>query len=355
MEGEDNEILVVEGQIIGGTECEFVIQRSFCKHEDYEQSGPNLVNNAKVYIICSNGQVFGAERHNDGHYYVNLGDLDPNETYNLLIKLTKEGTYESEPMYPMPGSELKQLSYTLSDDGSTVQIRLTNEDPHKGMYYLWTYDEHWEINTPLETEWRYDPESDAIVRVEQKTNRGWCSKRVHPIILGNNFDYGNGSLQDYGIYTLSNMDKRFNTRYHTTVHQITISKEEYEYYKQMEAQSTQTGGLFTLMPAQLPTNIHNDKGLMAEGYIGVHLNSSDADIYINRGDVGYKDSRTPEIIPDSIVKKEEWLGTLYNQGYRVYHYNQFLKKSEWTRPWCIDCRDPYWGASLDRPDFWEDK
>lgn len=353
MEDTGNEILIVEGHIIGGTECEFILQRSSCKSESYESEEPILIANASVYVICSNGQVFGCERRNDHHYYVSMGELDPDETYHLQIEIYNEGVYESEPMRPLPASALTDLSYTLSKDGETVQLRISNEDPHEEMYYLWTYDEHWEINTPLIAEWEYRPHADRIIELTQKTNRGWCSMANHPILLGNNLDYGNGALKNYALYSLSNLNNRFNTRYHTKVRQIAISKKEYEYYKQKEAQSTQTGGLFTLMPAQLPTNIHNDHGLRAEGYIGVHLNVSEAELYINSGDVGYKAMRQVEILPDSVAEKSKW-SALYNQGYRVYRYEVYRNIAGWTVPWCIDCRDPYWGASLVRPDFWQD-
>lgn len=355
MEDTGNEILVVEGHIVGGTECEFILQRSSCKSETYEPEGPNLISNASVYVICSNGQVFGCERRENHHYYVKMGELDTNETYHLQIQINSDGIYESEPMYPLDAPALKQLSYTLSEDGETVQLRITNGDPHSEMYYLWTYEEHWEINTPLVTDWEYNPHNNVIEHVKQKTNRGWCSLAYHPILLGNNLDYGEGALKDYEIYTLSRLNNRFNTRYHTRVHQIAISKKEYEYYRQKEAQSTHTGGLFTLMPAQLPTNIHNDHGLKAEGFIGVHLNHSEADIYINRRDVGYKRQRKIVILPDSVVSKENWHGALYLQGYRVYQYKESVDKAEWTEPWCVDCQASYWGASLERPDFWLDE
>ncbi len=353
MEDTGNEILIVEGQIVGGKECEFILQRSSCKPKDYEQTGPNLITKGVIlHVICSDGQVFGVNRCEGARYYVNVGELDPNETYHLRIQIGDEGVYESEPMYPIPAPQLKQVRYTLSDDGKTVQLRITNEDPHGEMYYMWTYDEHWEINTPLITEWTYSPELDAIVPLEQKINRGWCSKANNPIIFGNNLDYGNGALRDYVIYTLSNRDNRFNTRYHTKISQIAISKEEYEYYKQMEAQSTQTGGIFTLMPTQLPTNIHNNLGFKAEGYIGVHLKSSDAEIYINNTDVGHR-AYLPDIVPDSIVSATSPYA-LHDKGYRVYRYDQSHNKAEWARAWCVDCRDPFWGASLERPDSWKD-
>lgn len=353
MEDASNEILVVEGHIVGDTECEFILQRSSCKSEIYEQEDPNLISNASVYVICSNGQVFGCERRKDHHYYISMGELDPNETYHLQIEIYNEGVYESEPMTPLQAPALTELSYTLSADGETVQLRISTDNPHGEMYYLWTYDEHWEINTPLITEWEYRPHIDHIERVTQKTNRGWCSMESHPILLGTNLDYGNNALKDYALYSLSNLSNRFNTRYHTKVRQMAISKKEYEYYKQKEAQSTQTGGLFTLMPAQLPTNIHNDHGHKAEGYIGVHLNISEAELYINRRDVGYKATRQAEILPDSVTKNMKW-GALYGSGYRVYRYDVYQNKAEWTVPWCIDCQDPYWGASLERPSFWQD-
>lgn len=354
MEDTENEILIVEGQIIGGTECEFILQQSSCKYEDYEPDGPNIITYASVYVICSNGQVFGAERRKDHHFYVNMGELDPNETYHLQIRINDEEIYESEPMYPLEAPALEQLSYTLSEDRETVQLRITNGDPQGEMYYLWTYDEHWEINTPFVTDWEYNPHINRIEHVKQKTNRGWCSLANHPILIGNNLDYGNGALKDYGIYNLSRLNNRFNTRYHTRVRQMAISKQEYEYYRQKEAQSAQTGGIFTLMPAQLPSNIHNDRGLKAEGYVGVHLNVSEAEIYINGRDVGYQRMRKAVILPDSMVSIGNWHGALYFQGYRVYQYNEYLDKAEWTEPWCVDCQVPYWGATLDRPDFWVD-
>ena len=355
MQDTENEILVVGGQIVGNKECEFFIQRTYCNRDIADYENPSVVSGAVVHVICSNGQVFGVQRQEGVRYYIYIGELDPNQTYHLRVEVPDEGVYESEPMYPETSPELKQVSYTLSPDGGTVQLRITNEDPHGEKYYMWTYDEHWEVNTPLVALWEYSPQSCTIEPLLKKINRGWCHKANHRVIIGNNLDYGNGALKDYALYTVPNTDNRFNTRYHTTIHQVAISKKEYEYYRQMELQSTQTGGIFTLMPSQLPTNIHNTLGHKAVGYVGVHLKASDAGIYINWKDVGYKTTVRPTIISSEALSQEGvTIDMLYMRGYRVYRYDRILNKSEWTLPWCIDCRDPYWGASLERPDFWQD-
>ena len=369
----DTMILCVEGTIQSNTDCFFYLSHSISINPDDEELfGGISIYDAEIAVHGSNGEVwkgdniYGTSFDNYGYesyanyglsgtYLIRVGQLDPSCKYWLEV-IWNDNTYKSTPQEPLPTPEIEDLSWEMAVDGQNVNFMVTTAPSStEKQYYRWNYEEFWEVHTPLTAFYEYVPETDEIVPVETRLNIGWAQHYNPSYVNGNNENYQSGQIRNFVIYDVDKDDNRFNYRYYTRVHQTAISREEFEYDRLSAQLSDEMGGLFTPQPSALPSNIHcQTADVQAIGYVGVSLNSTSAHIYVNRKDVGHVDQRRVEIADEETITKTPWK-ELWQRGWRVYEYRpEFDPPASWTSRWCVDCTAPYWGASLNRPSFWED-
>ena len=367
-DGQAERMVVIEGQIVSQSDCIFTLRYS-AKLGDMSYLD---ITHAMVAVEGSNGDFFmGYKTSNKGTYVVSVGKLDPEVSYNLRVTCA-EGTFVSRPMLPLDAPEISEFCFEQPRDDRKVDFYLTTEDPHSLTYYKWDFQETWEIFTPYKCYWDYvfddpaefekwDPGSKlqpvpkgSFVYVGEQglKNHGWCKNTSKDLLFASNIDYGNGAIQRLCLYQLDPDNNRFQTRYLTQVRQMAISAEEYEYLHLLSTQSSEMGGLFTPMPSELPGNITNlDGGVPAIGYIGVRGHVDETELYIKRKEVGHKDLYTVKIVPDSLVEDPPYM---LKRGYKIVDYNAYMGMVTWSTRWAVDCTDYFWGASLERPDYWRD-
>ncbi|MBO4754591.1 MAG: DUF4249 family protein [Bacteroidales bacterium] len=373
----DTRILCVEGSIRGNTECTFYLSHGIpIKLDDDEIYDGFAIWDAEIAVHGSDGQIwqghnifegytgstydkyngYGGFGFMSGTYVVPVGQLDPSTEYWLEINWN-DNTYISKPQLPLPTPEIQDLKWEMSLDGQYVNIMVTPAPTDtKEQYYRWSYEETWEVHTPLVAFYEYVPEQDLILPVNNYLNVGWAHANGRFSKLGSNENYQDGQINNLVVYQVHKDEDRFVYRYYTRVYQTAITREEYEYENLSRQLSYEMGGLFTPQPSALPTNIEcKTANLQAIGYIGVSLNTTSAHVYANRNAVNHVDMRVVQMAEDDYLLQAPWL-QLWQWGWRVYEYivgSPF--PPTWTRRWCVDCTDPSWGASLERPSFWVDK
>lgn len=371
-EGTAERMVSIEGQIVSESDCTFSLRYTAALSEAATQ--PDLViTEASVKVMGSDGtQMQGYEQPNaPGHYVVKVGRLDPAVQYHLQVE-TPEGTYASQPMQPLDAPDITELSFEQPRDDKQIDFYISTDDPGRLSFYRWEFRETWEVYTPFKNYWEYvfdSPEAFAnwkpdikdmpvptghieSVRPENQKDHGWATYRNRESIIASNTDYGQGVITRLCLYQRNPDDNRFQTRYLTQIRQMAISAEEYEYLHLLATQSTQMGGLFTQMPSELPGNITSTGGERAVGYIGVRGHVSEAEIYVNRKEVGHRDLYRVVEVPDSLVEEPPFM---LKKGYRIIDYDPYMGKVRWSNRWMVDCTDPFWGATLVRPLYWKDE
>ena len=369
-EGVDStHMLVVTGHIEPLRYCIFTLNHTVAFNEPGYLTY-NRVPNAKIAVIGSNGDRFEGYEYDQekSQYCVPTGAFDPDVQYSLYVEAPGYGTFTSTPMKPLDAPAITGLTYERPRPDDVVDFLISTEDPGGHTYFLWEYDEYWEIYTPYTAYWEYivtkepdpwDRESKyegyfSYIAANKLTNHGWSKRLGVTGIITDNKDYGNGALQKFCLYQRHKDNVRFQTRYYTHVRQMAITPQEYEYRHMMQTQSSEMGGLFTPMPSELPSNIRCiDGDARAIGYVGVRGNVPEVDLYVNRRDVECHFYEAPATLPDSVVF-ESGPGKLLERGYRLKDYDPTSGKQQWTQRWGIDCTDFHWNASLNRPPFWMD-
>lgn len=374
--GSNVERLVVEGHIVSNATCRFTLHHTaplsspvgafdpvtnaivlvFEEYEmpDHEIDHDYSLNSSPTVSVEAPYDCFGGYELSEepGTYYVFVGNLKPDSRYYLYIDHPDYGVFKSEPQYPLDAPELDSIGHSGGNGEYAVSINVTTGEMKERTFLMWDYEEYWEIYTPFTARYKYDVTLKDYVPLypETNTNHGWGFQTNNSLIVACNDDYGYGKIQQKTLYDRQRDDLRFTNLYCARIRQMAITEVEYEYYNLLNKQTSEMGGIFTPMPAELPSNIVGENGEKAVGYIGVRGKIGFKDLYLSRSDVGCQRYDVAELLPDSLVKEPE---IMIRSNYRVYD-RPFFGPVKWTERWSVDCQDPYWGehVTLEKPFFW---
>lgn len=351
--GYEEEMLVVEGQIVSNRDCWFTLWHTIDIAQPTWEAYDAFVDDAEVWVSGEDGTLFPAYGEGRGRYVAHVGTLSSDVRYSLHVESPEYGSYRSRPSYPLDAPDVKELTFDYDSVSGNVSFLISTLDPQQRTYYLWEYDEHWEILTPMKALFEYLPETDEIVPVGQYTNHGWSKSLNNERLFLSNRDYGDGAITRHRLYRHFHYDNRFETCYLTQVRQMVISEEEYEYRNRLKTMNNGMGGLFTPMPSLLPTNIEAmDGDKRALGFVGVRGKVGEAELYVTSGQVEYRLTRPVREVPDSLVLEPR---IMYANGYRLSFFDPFMPGGmcTWVERWVVDCTDGYWKASLEKPACWK--
>lgn len=356
----DTDLLVVDGNIISDSTVIFSLSRSVSLDDVLATDVYDHID-AEVNVVGSDGSIYkgknlGLGRADD--YRVTIGKLNPQVLYHLEIKWNGD-TYTSTPQQPLETEEFA-LNFKQIDETSPVQVQATTNPATDGKtsYYIWDYEEDWEIRTAYRSRFVFDPDegrNGAIIEYsEAPYDQGWIHKTSNSILISSTDNFQDNRLKNKTIYHIDYTDNRISHLYSTLVTQRKITKGEYEYYQCKERYTNNMSGLFTPQPSELPTNITCDnKNKRVIGYVGVNMNVVKQRLFIPTTEVYYEQDykcvpRNHESFEGADYKE------IYDQGYQISYYSALPGAPiiiRWVNTRCVDCRA--FDANPDaKPDFW---
>jgi len=344
-------MLVVEGEIISGQTCTITLRRSSTLNDlsNYHFYSSLMSVHGSILLQCSDGSSYTNRDYSNGVCTIDVPVLDPNKSYTLHIFTEEMGDFHTDPMNPLYAPDIADFSFDMPNDDGQVHFNISTSDPNGPSYFMWRYDEYYEVRTPVVSDWDYDVDRGFFVR-DFPVNLGWISITSNPIVTSSNEDYGNHAITEYTLFEKNNQELRFRTKYMAIIKQVAISVDEYEYHRLLRIQSTNSGGLFGTMPSELPSNLKRDDGKKAIGYVGIRGSVAEKYLIIGPKDVGYV-NKISSVSPkkDDI---DEDPAIMIEEGWAISSYGP--QGLEWTKDWCVDCRTGFWdgGASLSKPDVW---
>lgn len=343
--GNYKEGLVVEGDIISDTTVVFRLSKTL----PLEQAGDKtdyMTVDAEVSVKGSDGTSWVGFRNAPGEYHVEVGTLKPDVEYHLEI-LYKGETYLSEPQKPLETVGIEDVSFIQPDLEGAVIVQLDTQKGDSPQYYLWYYEEDWEVRAHFQTKALYDPIQDKIINYDYApVARGWCHNSSSVILSGTTEANVEHRVVGKTIQTIENDDHRLCHLYSIRVQQRNLTRKEYEYYQVRSKLNYEMGGLFSPQPSELPTNITcSDPSCKVIGYVGCNMGVSYRQLYIKESDVAYIDNYMCEIgkAPSGSSKEK------YEAGFQIGEMS--VQGTEWAKIGCVDVR--YWLADpMGRPLWW---
>ena len=350
---EEENVLVVEGNILSNSSSTLYISHS----SSFKRMNQHPIENAKVTLMGSDGEKEDFGGGFNGQYRLGRVQLKSDVEYWIEIKVGKY-TYESEHQKPLDAPQIDTLKYQQVRADKKVEILVStvpSANADEMVYTSWDFLEAWEIHTPncAEYEWGcWDNGETGYIKLNktQFTNVGWKTQNSLSSVTFSS----KGKVQNEVVHTIDHTDDRLQTCYFIRVKNSAISRAEYEYYATRNQLSSNMGGLFSPMPAELPTNIRCINGSMkAVGFVGIRGKVNEAEIHILKKNVYYEDTHKKVSPPEEALEGKS-PSQLWNEGYRILFYDPNDHRVRWTYAWWVDCRVAPWFASLSKPPFWND-
>ena len=276
-------LLVVEGLITNeNSSYKIKLDRTTSR----EDSAPEKVTDANVYITDGDGIRTTLQNCNDG-YYITDSTLFRGvigQKYTLQIITSDEKEYRSEECTMQPVAAIETLYYekgeeitgNLGESITGIKIFLNSVDA-TGMnqYFRWTFDEVWKFIIPYPQIYTYTFINDTTINFESVPaihNVCWKKSQSGEIITNSILSGGANNINKQQIQFIAPVKSdRLTQEYSILVKQYSVSKKEYEFWNNLKKAGEAGGDIFASQPYSVISNIHNvnSQGEMVLGYFEV--------------------------------------------------------------------------------------
>jgi len=362
----DEQILVVEGNIVGNTDATFYLSKSFPLNSTSVPS-ESLDIDANLTVIGSDGYKSPpATSLGKGAYQISIGELSDDVEYGLQIEYDGN-TYQSTLSKPLQTPEIDSVSWVQPEKAGAISFRVSTHDDTEGAkFFIWNYVENWEISAYYYTTIFYNP-VDSLFYLDSAAPSFYCwkSNKSSSILVGSTESLNENKIINQQLYQGAPEDDRFSMLYCATVYQTAISKNAFDFYQNRKLLNEEMGGLFTPQPSELRGNIIciTESSKKAMGYVEVVKNTTLKRTFVNWRQITrppvYSLNNCTTITKDSVQSYMNQnninsYGDFYRLGYRpismdLFGYPEILP-DEWASKPCADCVAN--GGSKNKPDFW---
>ena len=360
----DEQILIVEGNVVGNTSAIFYLSKSFPLNA-LSIPVESFDIDANLTIIGNNGYKSPPALYlGKGAYSITIGELDDNVEYGIQIEYGGD-TYQSVLSKPFHTPEIDSVSWIQPEESGVISFRVSTHDDMEGAkFFVWDYTENWEIRVDYFTTIFFNP-VDSIFFYDFSAPYYYCwkSSTSNKFLIGSTESLSENRIINKTLYQCSPESDRFSELYSFTVTQRAISKSAFDYYQNKILLNDEMGGLFTPQPAELRGNIicSTDPSKKVMGYVEVVKKEAQKRIFVYPSQVTYPKFfvNCDAISNDSIFTAMEENGFtyayFYKAGYRptgdidMRFYPEIVPLI-WARSVCTDCIAK--GGTKNKPDFW---
>jgi hypothetical protein len=318
---------------------------------------------ADVRIYDDKGNSFQLYSVNYGWYESEDKNLKgvPGNSYTLSV-ITADGMqYESSSVLMSEVPDIDSLYFgeitrTKLENNQAVEetwmnIQLDTHDPTgKIKYWYYEFSETWEVTMVTDVMVEHSPPGTPSFKTEENViitddkRVCWVTKPSSSILLANTVSSPVDELKGFIVQSLEPSEDKLHIRYSILVKQSAISREVYDFWKQLKDVNENTGGLYETLPSQVFGNISCCGGTArALGYFSA-MSVKVKRLFIGTSEhhmktkSAYEGCSYYDYTPLPYVPKS-YFGFIQDTGTEVYCSGDF----------CADCRT--YGTNV-KPDFW---
>ncbi len=276
--GDYTALLVVDGLITDSYNSNTIkLSRTF----QGTNSDPALISDATVYITDDNGITTNLINNGNGIYKTDSTQFRgaPGRTYVLHIKTDGED-YESDPCLMQSVPDIDSIYFekdeelvnngTQSEEG--IRIYLDSKGGDNNQYYRWTFDETWKFKVPDPKRFDFNMTDSAITRVDNVKEFCWKSRKSGDILIYSSSSGKSMPIKKEPIFFIaSDQSDRLLIQYSISVMQYSLSKNEYDFWNNLNQLNESGSDIFARQPFIVTSNIRNlnNAGERVMGYFQV--------------------------------------------------------------------------------------
>jgi hypothetical protein len=243
--------LVVDGNI-DRTTNQILVKLSMAIPLDATVSFPS-VDDAVVEVEDQNGFSTYVPLIEPGVYKANR-TFNSSFQYRLKVKLANDNEYTSEPINILKTADIDSVTYRTFSDRLEVYIN-THDFSEGKKYYYYTYEETYEYNSPFSSGWMFEGTAIVPRAPNMDIYTCWLTQPSSDINLASTENLSENLVTNKIVHSIPRGDRRLWKKYSIEVKQTALSKEAYDYWRQIENISESLGGLFDPVPYAVKGNI----------------------------------------------------------------------------------------------------
>jgi len=317
-----------------------------------------------AYVSLSDDQGFSMEflEQAPGEYYSLLseGELGAGKTYRLNIVTSDGEVYESEPeTLPSPSPAIDEVYWDYETQGgadrteSVKGIRFfldVEAEADQGRNFRWELEETWEYYSEHPIDYYYDgllyewPDSFIY-------HTCWSTENIQQIYTATTQNAESNTIKGFPLHFVSEAGTRLQARYSLQVSQYSLNDEAFSYWKQIEEQNQESGGIYERQLDYISGNMYNMNN-QEENVLGFFNLCPVSETRIFLDSVPELTYPPIDCTLESIMHPEarpSWLS--------IPFFLISLNPREFGPPYgvggnlCFDCRNG--GGTIIKPEFWE--
>ncbi|MBS2098672.1 DUF4249 domain-containing protein [Carboxylicivirga linearis] len=262
IDGYDN-LLVVDGLITNENKSHTIELRrsttSITESSPYESG-------AVVFVTDDKGEQYYFAEFGPGVYKSDSTNLIVSEGDKLTLHIqTSDGNkYQSSECEILPKTEISNVYYKKNtawdqeeenqNEGISIYV---DGSASQSAYVRWMYEEDWKFMTPYPERYAYT-DDEILISLPIENYICWKTNQSNNINVYSFSDQIGGEITNKEInFIPSDLSDRLTMRYSVLVKQLTISQEEYEYWRKLAESTEEVGDVFGKQPFSLRGNVFN--------------------------------------------------------------------------------------------------
>jgi hypothetical protein len=286
----------------------------------------------------------------------NLNLIIGNE-YRLRIRTTNGKEYLSSYVKARQTPPIDSIGWKRNSEGAHIYVN-AHDATNNTRYYLWNFDETWEIRTYYYSSYIYVQNNNTVRdrTATEDVSRCWKYSQSSSIAIGTSERLQSDVIFQSPIHYIVDNDEKLCVRYSMLLRQYAIDKEGYKFYELMKRNTENLGSIFDAQPSEIKGNIQcvTDPQEQVIGYVSI-ATVEQKRTFIDNADLPgwrmFQDCPTKEVAnhPDSLRD------AFANGGYSPYGalYSQttgLLIGYKSSTPPCVDCLTR--GGANVKPSYW---
>lgn len=247
--------LAVDGNIISGDSTFITLSRT-TSLSDAVQNKVEL--KAIVSIENDQGTLYPLTEKGKGVYVRGVTTLDPARKYRLNIKTADTKVYQSDfvPMKVTPPIDSIYIRKTAADE--LTYYADTHDANNDTRYYRWEYTDTWKYVPVFTASYKY--KNGVVTAIEKNSpddiTNCYGTSNSTEILIGSSAKITQDIIQKQRIGAIHESSQKIAYYYVIQLRQYALTKEAFEYYQNLRANTEQLGSIFDAQPSMLSGNIH---------------------------------------------------------------------------------------------------